>query len=207
MCRAEDLFIDNVIQHLVCPIGKGIIEDPVITPCGHTFCRSCLLNLLNTRRQCPTCKIPVTHKQLIPNYLVLDILADQTVRCDHHNDGCQWTGKWSLLSDHLRQCQAVMPKVRFWTKHHVPFGQQIKVIGSCEQLGNWDAQKAFPLTFSQGDTWEGDVLLGQAGRIEYKYIITNFETGELIGWESGSNRVFMVSGILNFRRDIFRNST
>eukprot|EP01133_Synstelium_polycarpum_P013002 gene13002-15293_t len=76
---------------------------------------------------------------------------------------------------------------------------------NCEQLGNWDPNKAFALKFSQGDTWEGEVLLGQAGRIEYKYFISYFETGELLYWEGGPNRVFMVSGSSNYRRDIFRN--
>ncbi|EGG19084.1 kin17-like protein [Cavenderia fasciculata] len=205
MCRAEDLFVDKVSIHFICPIGKGVIEDPIVTPCGHTFCNPCLQNWLNTRRQCPTDRLPVTHKQLIPNYLVLNILADLIVKCDHHAQGCQWVGKWSTLSCHLRQCQAALPKVRFWLKHHVPFGQQIRVTGSCDQLGNWDPQKSFPLKFSQGDTWEGEIILGQAGRIEYKYFISYYDTGELVYWEGGPNRVFLVSSNSNYRRDIFRN--
>ncbi|GAM27795.1 hypothetical protein SAMD00019534_109710, partial [Acytostelium subglobosum LB1] len=127
------------------------------------------------------------------------------VRCDHHAQGCQWIGKWSSLSCHLRQCQAALPKIRFWLKYHVQFGQQVRVTGNCEQLGNWDPQKAFPLKFSQGDTWEGELLLGQAGRIEYKYFISYYDTGDLLYWETGSNRVFLVAGSSNYRRDIFRN--
>ncbi|KAF2069161.1 hypothetical protein CYY_009521 [Polysphondylium violaceum] len=208
MCRSEDLFVDKVSQHFICPIGKGVIEDPVVTPCGHTFCNACLQNWLNTKRQCPTDRLPVTHKHLIPNCLVLNYIADLIVRCDHHAQGCQWVGKWSLLNCHLRQCQAALPKIRFWLKYHVPFGQQIRVTGNCDQLGNWDPKKSFPLKFSQGDTWEGEIILApQSGRIEYKYFISYFETGELIYWEGGVNRVVIISISNIYRRDIFRAPT
>ncbi|KAK5575667.1 hypothetical protein RB653_006800 [Dictyostelium firmibasis] len=205
MCRSEELFAERISPHFICQIGKGVIEDPVVTPCGHTFCNPCLQTWLNTRRQCPTDRLPVTDKQLIPNWLVLNYTSDLIVKCDHHSQGCLWKGKWCELSAHFRQCKAALPKIRFWLKYHVPFGQQIRVTGSCDQLGNWDPKKSFPLKFLQGDTWEGEIIFGQSGRIEYKYCICYYDTGETVYWEAGQNRVILISGSSIYRRDIFRN--
>ncbi|KAK7471064.1 hypothetical protein VKT23_002480 [Stygiomarasmius scandens] len=54
-----------------CPICFDVFTDAVVTPCGHVFCRDCLLDVFNTplaagndqleadERPCPTCRSPV----------------------------------------------------------------------------------------------------------------------------------------------------
>ncbi|KAK3736824.1 hypothetical protein RRG08_000575 [Elysia crispata] len=39
-------FVRAIDQHLRCPICSHALESPVLTPCGHTFCRPCLLTWL-----------------------------------------------------------------------------------------------------------------------------------------------------------------
>ncbi|CAB1345478.1 unnamed protein product, partial [Coregonus sp. 'balchen'] len=44
-------------QHLNCSICLGLFKDPVTTPCGHTFCQSCMeCNLHFNDLICPVCK-------------------------------------------------------------------------------------------------------------------------------------------------------
>uniref|UniRef100_A0A673VXY5 Uncharacterized protein n=2 Tax=Salmo trutta TaxID=8032 RepID=A0A673VXY5_SALTR len=44
-------------QHLNCSICRGLFKDPVTTPCGHTFCQTCLeCNLHFNDLICPVCK-------------------------------------------------------------------------------------------------------------------------------------------------------
>jgi hypothetical protein len=60
-----------------CPICLKLLYEPVTTPCGHTFCRSCLTRSLeNIQHTCPLCRRPLlinpsTHAETvaISNYL------------------------------------------------------------------------------------------------------------------------------------------
>ncbi|MFA6434963.1 MAG: alpha-amylase family glycosyl hydrolase [Elusimicrobiales bacterium] len=52
------------------------------------------------------------------------------------------------------------------------YGQSVKVIGNCPELGCWDVDKAFPLEYVNENLWMGDLDLAEsAGReITYKFI-------------------------------------
>ncbi|KAK3333335.1 ATP-dependent protease La domain-containing protein [Cercophora scortea] len=39
-----------------CQVCYALFYDPVTTPCGHTFCRSCLQRVLDHARYCPICR-------------------------------------------------------------------------------------------------------------------------------------------------------
>ncbi|KAK0646105.1 ATP-dependent protease La domain-containing protein [Cercophora newfieldiana] len=43
-----------------CQICYALFYDPVTTPCGHTFCRSCLQRVLDHARYCPVCRRPLS---------------------------------------------------------------------------------------------------------------------------------------------------
>lgn len=43
-------------QFLLCGLCNCTIDDAVIIPCGHGFCRSCIKTSLSVSRTCPTCK-------------------------------------------------------------------------------------------------------------------------------------------------------
>ncbi|XP_029931566.1 uncharacterized protein LOC115376214 [Myripristis murdjan] len=47
----------SVDQHLTCSICLDVFDEPVTTPCGHSFCKSCLnRNLVLNDLMCPLCK-------------------------------------------------------------------------------------------------------------------------------------------------------
>jgi len=43
-----------------CQICYALFYDPVTTPCGHTFCRSCLQRVLDHAKHCPICRRPLS---------------------------------------------------------------------------------------------------------------------------------------------------
>ncbi|XP_073763818.1 E3 ubiquitin/ISG15 ligase TRIM25-like [Danio rerio] len=55
------LTVGDVSRHLLCPVCKTLLEEPVSISCGHTFCKRCLDESLS-ESQCPLCQEPVSTK-------------------------------------------------------------------------------------------------------------------------------------------------
>eukprot|EP00976_Prorocentrum_cordatum_P115155 1195964-Prorocentrum_minimum.AAC.2 len=49
---------------LRCVICWELFRDPVITPCGHSFCRACVDTELNSSGRCPICRRPTNPFQV-----------------------------------------------------------------------------------------------------------------------------------------------
>ena len=68
-------------------------------------------------------------------------------------------------------------------------GQQLALLGSLPQLGEWMPERA--MRMSRGGTHEWCLTLSATGLqfpFEYKYVVVDEATGELICWEGGENR-------------------
>ena len=48
--------LPSVLAELDCQICYSSLYDPLTTPCGHTFCRTCLLRSVDHTPTCPTCR-------------------------------------------------------------------------------------------------------------------------------------------------------
>ena len=61
------------------------------------------------------------------------------------------------------------------------FGQRVKVIGNCPELGGWDREKAFPLEYINENMWIGHLPVKEsAGRpIAYKFMVEDEGGGGL----------------------------
>ena len=69
-------------------------------------------------------------------------------------------------------------------------GQHLALLGSIPQLGEWMPERA--LHMSRGGTHEWCLTLSATGLqfpFEYKYVVVDENTGELIAWEGGDNRI------------------
>ena len=77
-------------------------------------------------------------------------------------------------------------RLEFSIKHHVEFGQNLCIVGSVRELGNWDPNEALTLQWSEGDVWKTSVSVNrsQLAKIEYKYFV---KSSTDIHWEGGGN--------------------
>lgn len=53
-CYPQSIFTDEKkVKKFLCPIGKGVLKDPIFTKCGHLFCLECIKSYLNfsTKKQ------------------------------------------------------------------------------------------------------------------------------------------------------------
>lgn len=49
--------------------------------------------------------------------------------------------------------------VRFNIAYKTNFGQQLRLVGNTDSLGQWDIERSVPMQWTQGDIWTADVSL------------------------------------------------
>ena len=69
---ASPLFKIKFPKSLCCPILQDKFLDPVITPCEHTFSHANLLDWLQRKKDCPTCRTSIMDHKLLPNLSMRD---------------------------------------------------------------------------------------------------------------------------------------
>lgn len=72
-------------------------------------------------------------------------------------------------------------------QYNTNMGENVKIIGSIEELGNWNILKAIKMNWSEGNFWNLDIKLPTS--FQYKYIITNDNNENYIRWEERENRI------------------
>eukprot|EP00754_Rhynchopus_humris_P020750 Rhum_TRINITY_DN14713_c4_g1::Rhum_TRINITY_DN14713_c4_g1_i1::g.111460::m.111460/K03174/TRAF3; TNF receptor-associated factor 3 len=104
-CRDETLFVSCVSDELLCPVGRGVLMVPLVTPCGHEFCPPCLQKAVQHREECPMCRRPLSLNEvdaLTLSEATCRATEALTVRCDNAKKSCQWEGAAGQLHAHVR---------------------------------------------------------------------------------------------------------
>ncbi|XP_014068350.1 LON peptidase N-terminal domain and RING finger protein 1 [Salmo salar] len=67
------------VSDFECPLCIRLFYEPVTTPCGHTFCRTCLERSLDHNLRCPLCKQPLQeyfkNRKYNPTVLLQEIMS------------------------------------------------------------------------------------------------------------------------------------
>ncbi|MFI3261350.1 MAG: 4-alpha-glucanotransferase [Rikenellaceae bacterium] len=79
--------------------------------------------------------------------------------------------------------------------------QSLVMVGSSEALGEWDVSKGITMTDSKFPMWLSPSLVctEELLRSEFKFVIVDNITGEVVAWEDGENRRFY--GLDNIQED------
>ncbi len=102
-----DRFVSNVDQNLVCNICTGVMDQAVVTLCGHSFCEECLKTWLDRPEtdSCPGCRSYTSRFDLIPNLAVRNMIDALLVWCDNSERGCKIVMRLESLRKHLERCE------------------------------------------------------------------------------------------------------
>ena len=80
---------------------------------------------------------------------------------------------------------AIDVKVRFTIKYRCKFGDQLRLVGSAKELGEWDAAEGLQMEWSEGDLWALTTRLPFGLIAEYKYVVVDKDGGER--WQDGKS--------------------
>ena len=93
-------FIDEIkknLEDLVCPICQEILSDPLITSCGHLFCRRCLEEHGRDLKDCPVCR--QTYTSMSDQFHARKI-GGLKIKCPRASQGCRWRGELKDAKGH-----------------------------------------------------------------------------------------------------------
>lgn len=86
----------------ICLVCDHLLSDPVQSPCGHLFCRSCIIKLTHVLgRHCPACNLPCAPDELTPPAITfLSALYSLPLLCP--KDGCGEQVRLDSFKAHCR---------------------------------------------------------------------------------------------------------
>lgn len=87
------------LNHFICPIGLGLLRNPVADSCGHLFCKACITQSKRAKDTCPISNMPLNLTPTI--HAIRDFIGELPVECINQSNGCQWTGTIEKLEIHL----------------------------------------------------------------------------------------------------------
>ena len=126
-----------------------------------------------------------THVLNIPDGAKQITVHDRWI--DRPKDSAFWSAAFKDIILQRPKCEASAPKGNLALKTaaaDIRPGQTLAVTGSIKALGCWE--KAVPMDDSRFPWWQ--IALETKTPFEYKYVLTDTATGEILLWEQGANR-------------------
>ncbi|XP_077074109.1 E3 ubiquitin-protein ligase TRIM39-like [Siphateles boraxobius] len=134
-------------EELQCSICMEVFTDPVTTPCGHNFCRTCLIKCWTNTQTCfcplckekyrrrPDLKINTTLREVVQHFKEKLNLGESEVFCDFCDERKQKAVKTCLM------CQSSYCETHLEPHHRVPRLKKHTLINAVENLEDYICQK------------------------------------------------------------------
>ncbi|XP_053089679.1 E3 ubiquitin-protein ligase TRIM39 isoform X2 [Pangasianodon hypophthalmus] len=134
-------------EQLLCSICLDVFTDPVTTPCGHNFCKSCLTQCWEKSQHChcPLCKDKFTKRPELKINTTLREVADHFKKKSGPDkpevlcDAC--TGEKLKALKSCLDCVLTLCKSHLEPHNHVPRLKKHKLINPVENLEDYICQK------------------------------------------------------------------
>ncbi|XP_045533933.1 TNF receptor-associated factor 6 [Papilio machaon] len=93
-----------------CPVCLNWLRDPVITTCGHKFCKSCITSWLQNSGHCPIDNINLSMKvDIFPDNYTKREIQEQRMSCPFAAKGCNVKVTPLDLDAHIASCEHNQP--------------------------------------------------------------------------------------------------
>ncbi|CAG9791788.1 unnamed protein product [Diatraea saccharalis] len=94
-----------------CPVCLNWLRDPVITTCGHKFCKSCITSWLQNSGHCPIDNINLSMKvDIFPDNYTKREIQEQRMSCPFADKGCTLKVTPLDLDAHIANCEYNQPE-------------------------------------------------------------------------------------------------
>ncbi|KAK3808372.1 MAG: hypothetical protein J3Q66DRAFT_74823 [Benniella sp.] len=95
-------YVEPTQTSLQCSVCQEYFIEPVSAPCGHTFCRACILQALDVSSGCPLCRTTIDPSALYEVIALSRICDELLVYCPHKALGCNNTSQRIQIGQHLK---------------------------------------------------------------------------------------------------------
>ncbi|CAH2243579.1 TNF receptor-associated factor 6-like [Pararge aegeria] len=104
-----------------CPVCLNWLRDPVITTCGHKFCKGCITSWLQNSGHCPIDNINLSMKvDIFPDNYTKREIQEQRMSCPFAAKGCAVKVTPLDLDGHITICEFNQPDVSTHAEVRVP---------------------------------------------------------------------------------------
>ena len=79
-------------------------------------------------------------------------------------------------------------KITFQMNYNTKPGEDLGVIGSMQELGNWDQNRALRMSWNDGNIWKASINYNFEREKEFEFKFIFIENGRVKRWEDGNNR-------------------
>ncbi|PIO69452.1 zinc finger, C3HC4 type [Teladorsagia circumcincta] len=117
----EIVFKGGLPEDCTCPLCEQALRAPVITQCGHSFCKECIDLSENGPTTCPVCQTEISPDSLTPDKQKQLQVQSLLVKCPFARYGCKWCDALKEMQNHADSCQ----------HHGVPCPNCNKTVAEC----------------------------------------------------------------------------
>ncbi|XP_069341814.1 RING finger protein 151 [Eulemur rufifrons] len=137
-----NLFASPPDCNFLCSVCHGVLKRPVRLPCGHIFCKKCILRWLARQKTCPCCRKEVKRKKMVHVNKLRKTIGRLQVKCKNAEAGCLVTCPLAHRKGHQDSCPfELMACPNEGCTAQVPRGALAEHQQHCQQ----DARQCCPL--------------------------------------------------------------